>query len=76
MAETVSKEILHLIFIDDLGKTRTVRIPDPKETLTATEIETVMDKLITKNVLRDTFVNKKGAKVVETLTEEFDITVS
>lgn len=71
-----SKEVLHLVFIDKQGKQRTVRIPEPREDLTAQEIESAMQLLIDKDVLSHTFVSKKGAKVVETLTEEFDITVS
>ena len=76
MSAKVSKKILHLMFLDDAGKSATIRIPDPKEDLTSEQV------LVAMNAIKDTnffgeWKTKKidGAKIVETITDQIDVEV-
>jgi len=69
------KEVLHMTFMDDGGKNRTMRVPDPRGDLTAAEILAAMEVLIETDILPWFGPRPKTAKVVETHTELFDITI-
>lgn len=77
--ETVTKEVLQLAFINEEGKAITFRIADPKEDLTAEQILGVMQTVIDKGVFTSSggdLVAASSAKVVETITDEYDINVN
>lgn len=76
---TVTKEVLHLGFINEDGKTTTFRIVDPKEDLTAEQILGVMQTVIDRAIFMSTggnLIAAGSAKVVETITDEYDINVN
>jgi len=41
---------LEMVFRNENGRTVTLRLPDPKDTLTMAQVRAVMQKIITKNV--------------------------
>jgi len=51
---------LELIFVNAAGSKVTIRVADPKETLTETEVRTVMDQIVNKNVFTSTGGNLTG----------------
>ncbi|HWL22200.1 MAG TPA: DUF2922 domain-containing protein [Ureibacillus sp.] len=73
--------ILQMDFTSHDGKSVAVKMSEPREDLTATEVETVMNLLNDLGVLVKInggslqSAKLKGAKVVETITSEFGITV-
>ena len=72
------RQILQLTFTSETGKSATMRIPDPKEDLTPDVILDVMESIIEDDVFFSSggsFIAPKSAKIVETITEEFDIVV-
>ncbi|HPJ12897.1 MAG TPA: DUF2922 domain-containing protein [Caldisericia bacterium] len=46
-----AKKVLQMIFENSLGKQTTISIPYPKDTITALELETLMNTMITKNII-------------------------
>lgn len=60
-------------------RTRSVRITDPKEDLTAAQVEEAMQKLVDLNAfvsfVSEGPVSLKGARTVQTVTNKFDISV-
>lgn len=77
--DTIVKEVLHLGFINEDGKAVTFRIADPKEDLTAEEILEAMQTVIDRGVFTSSggdLVAAGSAKVVETITGEYDIDVN
>ena len=71
------RQVLQLSFVAEKGNA-TMRIPDPKEDLTPAEILAVMKDIIEYNVFFSSggsFIAPKSARIVETITEEFDIVV-
>lgn len=67
---------LELRFRGEEGRTVTLRVNDPKEDLTATEVETAMDTIIARNVFTSTsgaLVGIVGARIVA--RETIDILV-
>lgn len=76
MSERISKKILHLIFLDDLGKKVTIRIPDPKEGLTSEQVLVAMNAIKDNNFFGAWRTEKiDGAKIVETITDQLDVEV-
>lgn len=72
------RQVLQLAFTSETGKNATMRIPDPKEDLTSAEILASMEEIIENNVFFSSggnFVAPKSARIVETITEDFDITI-
>lgn len=71
------KQVLQLSFIAEQGNV-TMRIPDPKEDLTSAQVLSVMEDIIEGNIFlsaRGKFISPNSARVVDTITEEFDIVV-
>lgn len=71
------RQVLELTFVAENGDAK-MRIPDPKEDLTSEDILTAMVEIIDGNAFTSSkgdFVTPKSAKVIETITEEFDIVV-
>ncbi len=72
MAITSSK-VLRMTFNNAAGKAVTITLSQPKVGLTAAEIETVMDQIITKNIFLTSggeLVSIRDIKVVDTTTED------
>ena len=60
-------ETLQMIFSNTEGRNTTISVVDPDGTLTALEVEAVMDSIITKNVFNTTggdLISKVRAQVV------------
>ncbi|MGD6817547.1 DUF2922 domain-containing protein [Metabacillus sp. 113a] len=67
---------LELQFGNELGRTVTVSVDAPKETLTDEEITAAMDGLLTADIFTSSGGNltaKKGARVVERNVVELEI---
>ena len=63
---------LEMTFRDSLGKEVTITLPNPRTGLTLTEVQTVMQDIITKNV----FFTKNGdlAQIADAKIRVVDIT--
>lgn len=68
-----TKKTLQMQFTNSVGKTSTLTFPYPKEDLTEGQIQTVMNTLITKNILQsnggDLSSIKDGGVVQKTFTD-------
>lgn len=67
---------LIMTFKNEIGKTVTISINDPKDALTETEIKQAMDLIVEKNIFRKndlSIVEAVEAKVVNTQTTEYDL---
>ncbi len=78
MADSEAKltEVLVLNFHDDMNdKDHRLRIPNPRGSLTGSEVKEAMD-LVAETKFIWPNVKPKNAKVVKTVTSNFDITAS
>ncbi len=60
--------VLRMIFTDEEGRNRAINVQDPDPAITSSEVETVMDSVISKNVFSTTggdLVGKVKAEIVE-----------
>jgi hypothetical protein len=67
---------LEMSFATELNRAHNIRVYDVREDITASEISTAMDNIISKNIFGSTGGNltgKIGAKVVTKDTEEFEL---
>ncbi len=68
-----AKKVLQMIFENTLGKQTTISIPYPKDTVTALELETLMNTMVTKNIISidgaELFSIKDGGIVEKTFTD-------
>ncbi len=68
-----SKKVLQMIFENSLGKQTTISIPYPKDTITALELETLMNTMVTKNIISNDGAElssiKDGGIVEKTFTD-------
>lgn len=80
MSTSVTKNVLVMEFLDAKGKTRSVRVTDPKPDLTAEVVESAMDVINSLNAFKTISgegpASIKGAKTVQTVTSNFDIVVN
>lgn len=70
---TSTQKILRLTFDNSGGSTSGITLPAPREDLTASEIETVMDLVITKNIFTTSggdLTSKRDIKIVDTTTND------
>jgi hypothetical protein len=70
---TTAKKILRLTFANTAGSTVSIRLPEPREYLTAEEIEAAMDLVIQKNVFSSAggdLTGKRDIKIVDTTTDD------
>ncbi|MDD4029685.1 MAG: DUF2922 domain-containing protein [Caldisericia bacterium] len=71
-----SKKVLQMVFENSLGKQTTISIPYPKDTITALELETLMDSIVTKNIVSvngaELSLSKDGGIVEKTFTDLVD----
>ena len=79
MTNVTSSYVLVMEFLDAVGKKRTIRLVHPKENLTAQEVQSAMDLIVDLKAFQPLPgvgpAQVKGAKTVQTTTEQFDITV-
>ena len=71
----VTKKLL-MTFKTDEDKNVSISVEDPKQNLTESEILEAMNLIIEKDVFMpngEVLVEKVGAKVVETETQEYDL---
>ena len=71
----VTKKLL-MTFKTDEDKNASISVEDPKQNLTESEILEAMNLIIEKDVFMpngEALVEKVGAKVVETETQEYDL---
>lgn len=71
-----AQRTLEMSFGTELNRTHNIRVYDVREDITASEISTAMDNIISKDVFNSTGGNltgKIGAKVVTKDTEEFEL---
>lgn len=75
MAEEKYTNVLVLTFHEGiLDKDRRLRIPNPRKDLTASEVKKAMDLVANNKLVWDDVV-AKSAKIVQTTTQQIDITV-
>lgn len=77
--ELVAEEVLHLTFLNEEKKKVTFRLTHPKKDLTSQEILDSMQMIIDLNAFTSSGGDLKSpvsAKVVETITDEYDISVN
>lgn len=70
---TSSQKILRLTFENAGGSATSITLPQPKDDLTAAEIETVMDLVIAKNIFTTSngdLTGKRDIKIIDTTTED------
>lgn len=79
MSNATTKNVLVMEFTDFFGKTRSIRVADPKSDLTAPTVEAAMEvinDLKVFNAITGTGpATIKGAKTVQTVTNDFDIVI-
>ena len=71
----VTKKLL-MTFKTDEDKNMSISVEDPRENITESEILEAMNLIIEKDVFMpngEALVEKVGAKVVETETQEYDL---
>ena len=69
---------LLMTFITESGRKVSLFVTDPREDVTESEIKTVMDLIVEKNIFApngEDIVSAKEAKIVQTEITEFDLVV-
>ncbi|KOS66295.1 hypothetical protein AEA09_18955 [Lysinibacillus contaminans] len=79
MSNATTREVLVMEFKDLDGKIKSIRVADPKTDLTAATVEAAMEVINDLNVFNVISgrgpATIKGAKSVQTVTNNFDIVV-
>ncbi|MGI6452955.1 MAG: DUF2922 domain-containing protein [Syntrophomonadaceae bacterium] len=68
--------VLEMDFATELNKTHRLRVYDAREDLTSTDVETVMDNILAKNIFSGRggeLTDKIAARVITQETEEWDL---
>ena len=77
---SVTKKVLRMTFNNALGNAVTITLANPKTDLTAAQVETVMDQIITKNIFLTSggdLMSKRDVKIINTTTDDlFDPPIS
>ena len=77
---TTKRDVLVMEFIDAGGKVRSIRVSDPKEGLTTEVVETAMETINAlapfKAIHQFGPAQIKGAKTIQTVTNDLGITVN
>lgn len=79
MSNTTTKDVLSMDFIVEEGKSKSIRVTDPKPDLTAAQVQTAMETLADLRMLEVftyTPPQLKGAKTIQTITNKFDIVIA
>lgn len=67
---------LQMDFTTELGSTYTITVYDAREDLTAAEVTTVMNHIVSKNIFTTNYgilTGKRGASVIDKETTELDV---
>ncbi|ADY55399.1 hypothetical protein Sgly_1073 [Syntrophobotulus glycolicus DSM 8271] len=70
---TSTNKIVRMVFSTQTGSTFSITLPQPRESLTAAEAETVMDLVISKNIFTTSggdLTGKRDLKIVDTTTTD------
>jgi len=70
---SVTRKVLKMTFNNALGNAVTITLPNPKTDLTATQVQTVMDQIIAKNIFLTSggdLISKQDIKIVDTTTDD------
>ncbi|CEN26168.1 DUF2922 domain-containing protein [Paraclostridium sordellii] len=70
---------LLMTFMTQFGRKVSLFVTDPRENVTESEIKSVMDLIIEKNIFApngEDIITAKEAKIVQTETTEFDLVVA
>ena len=70
---SVTRKVLKMTFNNALGSAVTITLPNPKTDLTATQVQTVMDQIIAKNIFLTSggdLISKRDVKIVDTTTDD------
>lgn len=70
---TTTKKVLRMTFNNTSGNAVTITLPEPQASLTAAQIEAVMDQIITKNIFLSAggeLISKRDVKIVDTTTDD------
>jgi Protein of unknown function (DUF2922). len=66
-------QVLRMVFLNTLNKQVTINLNNPKDTLTAAQVQGVMDTVIARNIFTFTggdLVSKVSARIIDTSTNE------
>lgn len=72
MAST-TKKVLRMTFNNASGNAVTITLPEPKASLTAAQIDAVMDQIIAKNIFLTSggeLISKRDVKIIDTKTDD------
>lgn len=70
---SVTRKVLKMTFNNALGNAVTITLANPKPDLTAAQVETVMDQIITKNIFLTSggdLISKRDVKIINTTTDD------
>jgi len=70
---SVTRKVLKMTFNNALGNAVTITLANPKTGLTAAQVETVMDQIITKNIFLTSggdLISKRDVKIINTTTDD------
>ena len=70
---SVTRKVLKMTFNNALGNAVTITLANPKTGLTAAQVETVMDQIITKNIFLTSggdLISKRDIKIINTTTDD------
>lgn len=80
MSNAATRNVLVMEFKDYGGKNRSIRVSDPKPDLTAATVEATMELINDLNAFNSISqfgpATLKGAKTVQTVTNNFDIVIN
>lgn len=66
-------QVLKMVFLTPLNKQVTISLNNPKDDLTAVEVQGVMDTIIAKNIFMTSngeLASKVSARIIDTTTNE------
>jgi hypothetical protein len=66
-------QVLRMVFLNTLNKQVTISLNNPKDTLTAAQVQGVMDTVIAKNIFTSSggdLASKVSARIIDTTTNE------
>jgi len=66
-------QVLRMVFLNEANKQINLSVNNPKDAITAAEVQAVMDSIIAKNIFASTggdLVSKVSARIIDTTTNE------
>ena len=69
----MEETILYMSFKDVDGKTRTIKVYDPRTDITGPELRTAMETIQTKNIFGWKIASLEAAKLVTKTVEEMEV---